>query len=57
MINDRTFIYKDKEIILINIILNNKDKKRSQINIFFYLSNRSINILNKKNKRFICKFR
>ena len=37
MINDRTFIYKDKEIILINIILNNKDKKRSQINISFFI--------------------
>ena len=46
MINNGTFIYKDKEIILINIILNNKDKKRSQINIFFYLLNININILN-----------
>lgn len=37
MINDRTFIYKDKEIILINMFLNNKDKKRSQINISFFI--------------------
>ena len=37
MINDRTFIYKNKKIILINIFLNNKDKKRSQINISFFI--------------------